>query len=72
MIFGVNPKKEAQINEIYAKAAKDLELNKYDVILGQGIANKLFLYPEEKATLYFTSFRSKWILYASKDETLYF
>ena len=55
IIFGVNQNKEAQINSIYAEAVKDLKLGKYDLILGRGIQNKLYLFKEEKATLYFTS-----------------
>ena len=55
IIFGVDPKKEAKINSIYAKAAKGLDLKKYDIILGAGIADKLFLYQKQKVTLYFTS-----------------
>lgn len=55
MIFGVDPKKESQINSIYEKAAKNLELSKYDIIIGDGIRENLFLRKESKATLYFTT-----------------
>jgi putative ABC transport system permease protein len=54
MIFGVDPQKEALINDIYAKAIQDLSLEKYDVITGSGISDKLNLNPGAKATLYFT------------------
>ncbi len=55
MIFGVDSKKESQINSIYAKAVKGLTLSKYDIIIGEGIRENLFLASGEKATLYFTS-----------------
>uniref|UniRef100_UPI00404740E1 ABC transporter permease n=1 Tax=Aliarcobacter sp. TaxID=2321116 RepID=UPI00404740E1 len=54
MIFGVIPQKEALINPIYKEALGDLELNKYDVITGSGISDKLFLNSGSKTTLYFT------------------
>lgn len=55
MIFGVDPKKEAEINSIYKEAAKNLELSKYDIIIGDGIRENLFLRSGNKATLYFTT-----------------
>ncbi len=55
VIFGVDYKKESKINSIYKKALNDLSLNKYDIILGNGIKNKLYIFPEDKITLYFTS-----------------
>ncbi len=55
MIFGVDPKKESKINSIYKEAAKDLKLSKYDIIIGDGIRQNLFLREGNKATLYFTS-----------------
>lgn len=54
-IFGVNSKKEAMINSIYKEAIEGRELKKYDIILGNGIKNKLYIFPDDKATLYFTS-----------------
>ena len=54
MIFGVIPDKEAEINPIYKKAVTNLFLDKYDVITGSGIAEKLFLNSGTKTTLYFT------------------
>jgi putative ABC transport system permease protein len=54
MIFGVDSQKEAQINSIYAQAIKEQELNKYDIITGAGISDKLYLNSGMKATLYFT------------------
>ena len=55
LIFGVNHSKEAQINSIYKKAVKDLTLNKYDMITGMGISDKLYLYDKSKVTMYFTA-----------------
>ena len=54
MIFGVIPQKEAQINPIYKEAIGDLLINKFDVITGSGIAEKLYLNDGSKTTLYFT------------------
>ncbi len=55
VIFGVNSKKEAQINSIYANSIENLKLDKYDLIVGQGIKNKLFSQNGSKVTLYFTT-----------------
>lgn len=55
MIFGVNKDKEMKINSIYKKAALNTTINKYDIILGQGIKDKLYIGKNEKMTLYFTT-----------------
>ena len=55
MIFGVNKEKEAAINSIYKKASDNVKLSKYDIIIGDGIRQNLFLEKGNKATLYFTS-----------------
>ena len=54
MIFGVIPEKEALINPIYKEALADLKPEKYDIITGSGISDKLLLNDGSKATLYFT------------------
>lgn len=54
MIFGVIPEKEALINPIYKDALGTLQMDKYDIITGSGITEKLFLNTGSKATLYFT------------------
>lgn len=54
MIFGVVPQKEAAINSIYKEALGNLKPEKYDVITGSGISEKLFLNSGVKATMYFT------------------
>ena len=55
MIFGVDPVREAKINSIYKEAIKDEKFNKFDLIVGNGIKEKLYLYDNEKVTLYFTT-----------------
>lgn len=55
VVFGVDYKKEAKVNEIYAKSLESQEHNTYDIILGNGIYENLNLRGNEKVTLYFTS-----------------
>ncbi|WP_428023080.1 ABC transporter permease [Arcobacter sp.] len=55
LIFGVDFKREAQINSIYKEAIKNLTLSKYDIITGLGISDKLYLYESSKVTMYFTA-----------------
>lgn len=56
VVFGVDKEKEAAINSIYKEAVKDIDtFNKYDIIVGQGIKDELFLYSNQKVTLYFTT-----------------
>ena len=56
VIFGVDKKKESQINSIYAEAVKNIDkFGKYDLIVGQGIKDELYLYDSQKVTLYFTT-----------------
>ncbi len=54
MIFGVIPSHESEINPIFKDALKDMMLNKFDIITGVGISDKLALYSDSKVTLYFT------------------
>jgi len=54
IIFGVNTQDEAEINPIFKEALGNLELNKFDLITGKGISNKLFLSKDNKVTIYFT------------------
>lgn len=54
MIFGIIPENEAAINPIFKDAIKDLLLNKFDLITGVGISDKLVLTNDSKVTLYFT------------------
>ena len=54
MLFGINPQSEAAINPIYKEALGNLTPDKFDVITGSGISDKLLLNPGAKTTLYFT------------------
>ena len=54
VVFGVIPNLEKEINPIYKDALKDLVPNKFDIITGVGISDKLYLFESAKATLYFT------------------
>ena len=56
MIFGVDPKKEAEINKIYKKSIQKIDkFKKYDLIVGVGIKDDLGLYKNQKVTIYFTT-----------------
>ncbi|MDD3025204.1 MAG: ABC transporter permease [Aliarcobacter skirrowii] len=54
VVFGVIPNLEKEINPIYKDALKNLVPNKFDIITGVGISDKLYLFESAKATLYFT------------------
>ena len=56
VIFGVDKEKESVINKIFKKSVKDIDkFGKYDLIVGQGIKDDLYLYDSQKVTLYFTT-----------------
>jgi len=56
VLFGVDSKKEAKINKIYAKSIQDIDkFNKYDLIVGSGLKDDMSLFFKQKITLYFTS-----------------
>ncbi len=56
ILFGVNQEDESRINSIYADAAKDVKMGKYDLIIGQGIKESIYLVGKNsKITLYFTT-----------------
>jgi len=55
ILFGVDSKKEATINEIYKKAILGIKnLDKYHLIVGSGIKDALYLKSNQKVTVYFT------------------
>ncbi len=54
MLFGVNFKDEAAINKVVAKAIKDKNIKRFDVIVGKGIKDMFFLEEGDKVTLIFT------------------
>lgn len=56
VVFGVDVQKESAINKIYKDAVKSINKHdKYDIIVGQGIKDELYLYDNQKVTLYFTT-----------------
>ena len=55
LLFGVDFKKEAQINKIYKEALNNKIQNKFDLIVGSGVKDTVGLYTGDKATLYFSS-----------------
>jgi len=56
MIFGIDPKKEAKINKIFKESYnKEINFNKYDLIVGSGIKENMGLFPNQKITLFFTT-----------------
>ncbi|MDC0933519.1 ABC transporter permease [Arcobacteraceae bacterium] len=56
VVFGVDKQKESAINSIYANAVKNIDkFGKYDLVVGQGIKDELYLYDSQKVTLYFTT-----------------
>jgi putative ABC transport system permease protein len=56
VIFGVDKDRESSINKIYKQTTDKLtSLGKYHLIVGQGIKDSLYLYDEQKVTLYFTT-----------------
>jgi len=56
ILFGVNQKDEAKINSIYDKSSKDISMGKYDLIIGEGVKEDIYLVGRNsKITLYFTS-----------------
>ena len=56
IIFGVDPQREAQVNDIYSKAIEKISnFSRFHLILGDGIKKDLYLNKNDKVTLYFTS-----------------
>ncbi len=56
VLFGVDKDRESAINSIYADAVKNIDtFGKYDLIVGQGIKDELYLFDNQKVTLYFTT-----------------
>jgi putative ABC transport system permease protein len=54
VVFGVDFKREAQINHIVAEAVADKNLSRFDMITGRGIADTFMLEQGDKVTLIFT------------------
>ena len=55
LIFGVDFQKERAINDVLEKALGDKEINKYDIVLGEGTVKELNLIKDEKAVVVFTN-----------------
>ncbi len=53
-LFGVNFKDEAKVNSVVAKALKETELSKFDVIVGKSIVEQYHLLEGDKLTYIFT------------------
>lgn len=71
MLFGINPQSEAAINPIYKEALGNLNPDKFDVITGSGISDKLLLNPGAKTTLYFTELNPTGFSMMPKNEKIY-
>lgn len=59
IVFGVDIKKEAKINEIFAKALENIDIkefyqDKFSVIVGSGLEDLMFLENGSKLSLFFT------------------
>jgi len=54
IVYGIYPQKERVINSIFDEALKDKDLKKYEMMVGAGIKDELYLVPNEKVTLFFT------------------
>ena len=54
-IFGVNFKDEAKVNSIIAKATKDVELKKFDVVIGKSLKDTFDIFVDERLMYIFTS-----------------
>ena len=54
-LFGVNFKDEAGVNEILAKAIKDVKFKKFDVLIGKSLQDEFDLSHDDKLMYIFTS-----------------
>ncbi|CAI8224026.1 MAG: ABC transporter permease [Sulfurovum sp.] len=54
IMYGVIPNKERKINSIFDEALKQKDLKKYEMLVGTGIKDDLYLVANEKVTLFFT------------------
>ncbi len=55
ILYGVYPDREKKINSIFNEALKEKDLKKYEILVGAGIKDELYLVDNEKVTLFFTS-----------------
>lgn len=54
LLFGVDFEKERQVNEIFKQAVTDVDDRKYKIIVGQALANELFVEENEKLNILFS------------------
>ena len=53
LLFGVDPKREAEINSVFSEGLKGGSLEGLSLVVGQGIFDAFFLEPDEKVTIMF-------------------
>lgn len=58
LMFGVDFEREKRVNEIFKTAAKDADDATYKVIVGQGMANELFIEKEDMLSILFSKERA--------------
>lgn len=54
ILFGVNSQSEKPINSVLSAGLKDIELDGYSLLIGQGVKNEMIIGQENKLTLIFT------------------
>ncbi len=54
MLFGVDFKKEKEINSVLKKGIGDNEIGKFDIVVGQQIKDNYYLHDNDKLTIVFT------------------
>ena len=54
-IFGVNFKDEAKVNSVLAKAIKDVDFRKFDILIGKSLKDDFNLYVDDKLMYIFTN-----------------
>lgn len=54
VIYGIDQKREEKINKIFKVASTNHKMKKFDIIIGKGIKDDLYLEDGAKTTVYFT------------------
>jgi efflux ABC transporter, permease protein len=54
ILFGVNSQSEKPINSVLSAGLKDIELDGYSLLIGQGVKNEMIIGQDNKLTLIFT------------------
>jgi putative ABC transport system permease protein len=55
LLFGVDYKREREINSVFAQGLNDKPLEGFELLMGKGIYDAFFLKPNEKVTIMFTN-----------------